>query len=45
MKGTNVPGRCGHSSACIDTKIFIFGGYNYNGFVKSEILVIELDSN
>ncbi|CAD8193958.1 unnamed protein product [Paramecium pentaurelia] len=45
LKGAQMPGRCGHSSSCIDTKIFIFGGYNYNGFVKSDVLVIELDSN
>ncbi|CAD8055403.1 unnamed protein product [Paramecium sonneborni] len=43
IKGNQVAGRCNHTSSCIDSKLYIFGGYNYSGFVKSDLLVIELD--
>jgi hypothetical protein len=43
MKGFAVPGRCSHSAAIVETKLYIFGGINYSGFVKSDFLVIELN--
>lgn len=43
IKGNEVQGRCGHSAACIESKLYIFGGCNYSGFLKSDLLIIELD--
>lgn len=43
MKGFAVPGRCSHSAAIVESKLYIFGGINYSGFVKSDFLVIELN--
>ncbi|CAD8151919.1 unnamed protein product [Paramecium pentaurelia] len=43
IKGSQVAGRCGHSAACIESKLYIFGGCNYSGFLKSDLLIIELD--
>lgn len=45
IKGSLLTGRCGHTASCIDTKLFIYGGYNYNGFVKSDVIVVELDNS
>lgn len=45
IKGTSLFGRCGHTSACVETRLFIYGGYNYNGFVKSDVVVLELDNS
>ena len=45
IKGYPLPGRCGHSAACVETRLFIFGGCNYDGFVKSELVVLELESS
>jgi len=42
MRGFPVPGRCSHSAAIVETKLYIFGGINYSGFVKSDLLIIEL---
>ncbi|CAD8063649.1 unnamed protein product [Paramecium sonneborni] len=36
-------GRCSHSAAVIDEKLFVFGGVNYTGFVKSDLLIFELN--
>ncbi|CAD8067561.1 unnamed protein product [Paramecium sonneborni] len=36
-------GRCSHSAAAIDEKLYIFGGVNYTGFVKSDLLIFELN--
>ncbi|KRX10374.1 Galactose oxidase/kelch, beta-propeller [Pseudocohnilembus persalinus] len=41
--GQNLPGRTGHSSYIVDSKMYIFGGINFNGFCSSETVVIELD--
>lgn len=37
-------GRAGHCSVVDDHKLFIFGGYNINGFVASDIEFLEVDS-
>ncbi|CAD8132067.1 unnamed protein product [Paramecium octaurelia] len=43
IRGNQVAGRCNHTSSCIDSKLYIFGGCNQSGFIKSDLLVIELD--
>ncbi|CAD8166028.1 unnamed protein product [Paramecium pentaurelia] len=40
-----ISGRCSHSAAVIDDRLFIFGGVNYTGFVKSDLLIIELNQS
>lgn len=43
IRGHSMSGRCSHSATAIDDKLFIFGGVNYTGFVKSDLLIIELN--
>lgn len=43
IKGYLVDGRCGHSSAIVESKLYVFGGCNYSGFLKSDLLIIEID--
>lgn len=45
IRGAISKGRCGHCSTAIDSKLFIFGGYNYDGFIKSDLMVLELDNS
>ncbi|CAD8151104.1 unnamed protein product [Paramecium octaurelia] len=45
VRGHPTLGRCSHSAAAIDDKLYIFGGVNYTGFVKSDFLIIELNQS
>ncbi|CAD8142800.1 unnamed protein product [Paramecium pentaurelia] len=45
IRGHPSSGRCSHSATVIDEKLFIFGGVNYSGFVKSDLLIIELNQS
>ncbi|CAK73463.1 unnamed protein product (macronuclear) [Paramecium tetraurelia] len=45
VRGYSTLGRCSHSAAAIDDKLYIFGGVNYTGFVKSDFLIIELNQS
>ncbi|CAD8123344.1 unnamed protein product [Paramecium sonneborni] len=38
-------GRAGHCAAQDENRLLIFGGYNENGFVKADIVWLELDQN
>lgn len=37
--------RCSHGSAVVDTKLYIFGGYNNQGFVNADLEILELDQS
>ena len=38
-------GRAGHCAAQDENRLLIFGGYNENGFVKADIVWLELDQS
>ncbi|CAK65978.1 unnamed protein product (macronuclear) [Paramecium tetraurelia] len=45
IRGHPSPGRCSHSASVIEEKLFIFGGVNQTGFVKCDLLIIELNQS
>jgi hypothetical protein len=34
--------RCAHSAAILDTRLYIFGGYNHKGFLPASLEILEL---
>lgn len=41
--GPNQPYRARHCAECINTKLYIFGGVNHEGYLEPEVLMIEFD--
>ena len=40
--GIQKPPRCGHIALCKESKMIIYGGYNCDGFIGSELDIMEL---
>ena len=36
--------RCSHTAAMVETRLYIFGGYGFDGFTSSDLQILELGS-
>jgi hypothetical protein len=43
--GVNFIGRCSHSAVIFESEMLVFGGYNENGYINADLVIIELDSS
>lgn len=44
MTGLNFEPRSSHAAILYDTQMLIFGGFNENGYLSADLLIVEFDS-